>query len=81
MQQNTADDRQLSLRMIVEELISEDSVSTIVLEHLGKQKICAWFVPHTLTNEQKQTWMETSRNSIDMCDWNPQFLETIITGN
>ena len=58
--------------------ISKDSVSTIVNEHLGKRKICAWFVPHMLTNAQKQTQMETSGYFIDMCDqnfWKPALQE------
>ena len=77
-----ADDWRLSLRMMAEELkISKDSVSIIVHEHLGKWKICARFVPHMLTDEQKQTRMEISGDYIDMCDWNPHFLETIITGD
>ncbi|GBM86646.1 hypothetical protein AVEN_71845-1 [Araneus ventricosus] len=77
-----ADDWRLSLRMIVEELmISLESVSNIVREHLQKSKICARFVPHKLSDEQKQHRMETSEYFIDECDRNPQFLETMITGD
>ncbi|GBN39910.1 Putative uncharacterized protein FLJ37770 [Araneus ventricosus] len=77
-----ADDRRLSLRMIAEELkISLDSVSNIIHEHLQKCKICARFVPHKLSGEQKQHRMETSGDFIDVCDRNPQFLETIVTGD
>ncbi|GBM61602.1 Putative uncharacterized protein FLJ37770 [Araneus ventricosus] len=54
-----ADDRRLSLRMIAEELkVSLDSVSNIVHEHLQKRKICARFVPHKLSDEQKQHRMD-----------------------
>ena len=80
VQQMIVDNRRLSLGMIAEELkISKGRVSTIVHKHLGKQKICAWFVLHMLTNDQKQTQIETSGDFIDMCDQNLQFLETIIT--
>ncbi|XP_035206672.1 histone-lysine N-methyltransferase SETMAR-like [Stegodyphus dumicola] len=76
-----AADRRLSLRMIAGELqISLDSVSTTVHKHLHKRKICTRFAPHSLPDEQKQYRMETSGDFIDMCDRNPQFLETIITG-
>ncbi|GBM18417.1 Putative uncharacterized protein FLJ37770 [Araneus ventricosus] len=75
------DDRRLSLRMIAELKISLDSVRNIVHEYLQKRKICARFVPHMLSEEQKQRWMETSGDFIDECDRNPQFLETIITGD
>ncbi|GBL75936.1 hypothetical protein AVEN_234267-1 [Araneus ventricosus] len=77
-----AEDRRLSFRMIAEELkISLDSVSDIIHEHLQKRKICARFVPHKLSDEQKQHKMETSGDFIDACDRNPQFLETIVTGD
>ncbi|GBM28261.1 Mariner Mos1 transposase [Araneus ventricosus] len=77
-----ADDRRLSLRMIAEELkISLDSVSNIIHAHLQKPKICARFVPHKLSDEQKQHQMETCGDFIDACDRNPQFLETIVTGD
>ncbi|GBN12698.1 Putative uncharacterized protein FLJ37770 [Araneus ventricosus] len=75
-----ADDQRLSLRMIAEELkLSLDSVSNIIHELLQKRKNCTRFVPHKLSDEQHL--METSGNFIDACDWNPQFLETIVTGD
>ncbi|GBM99349.1 hypothetical protein AVEN_111917-1 [Araneus ventricosus] len=74
-----ADDRRLSLRMIAEDLkMSLDSVSNIIHENLQKRKICARFVPHKLSDEQKQHRMETSGDFIDRI---PQFLETIVTGD
>ena len=54
---------------------------TFVHKHLDKHKICARFVPHSLSDEQKQYWMETSRDFIDVCDQNLQFLESVITGD
>ena len=64
-----AADRRLSLRIIAGELqISLDSGSTIVHKHLHKRKICARFVPHSLSEEQKQYRMETSGDFTDMCD-------------
>ncbi|GBM27285.1 hypothetical protein AVEN_208444-1 [Araneus ventricosus] len=76
-----ADD--LCLSLIAEELkisLDIDSVSNIVHKHLQKRKICARFVLHKLSDEQKQHQMETSGDFIDACDRNPKFLETIITG-
>ena len=73
------DDRRLSLRMIAEVLkISKDSVNSIVHKHLGKQKICARFVSHMLTNEQKQTRMETFGDFIDTCDRNHNFWKSLL---
>ncbi|GBM92183.1 Mariner Mos1 transposase [Araneus ventricosus] len=82
MRRMLADDKRLSLRMMAEELkISLDSVRNIIHEHLQKRKICARFVPNNLSDEQKQHRMETSGDFIDACDRNPQFLETIVTGD
>ena len=64
VRQILAQDRRLTLRLIAEELgISKDMASTIVCDDLGKRKICSRFVPHKLTDKQKQNeWklLETS---------------------
>jgi len=61
--------RRLSLRWISEELgISKDSVSTIINQELGKRKICSYFVPHSLTDEQNETRMHTAGEFIDRFD-------------
>ena len=53
-------DRQLTLRLIREELgISKYTAHIIVRDDLGKRKICSWIVPHKLTDEPKAKWMET----------------------
>ena len=75
-----AADWRLSLRMIAgESQINLDSESTIVRNHLHERKICARFVPHSLSDEQKQYRIETSGDFTDTRDRNPQFLETLIT--
>jgi len=48
---------------------------------LGKQKICSQFVPHKLAEEQQAKRMEISEDFITMCDQDPSFLPTIITGD
>lgn len=77
-----ARDRRLTLRLMAEELdISKDTVRTIVHEDLGMRKICSHFVPHFLTEEQKEKRMESANDFIDMCDQDPSFLTTIVTGD
>jgi len=61
--------------------ISKDTAHPIVLEDLGKRKICSPFVPHKLTDEQKAKRMETSGDFITMSDQDPSFLQTIVTGD
>lgn len=77
-----ARDRRLTLRLMAEELsISKDTVRTIVRENLGKRKICSRFVPHMLTDDQKAKRKEAAGDLITMCDRDPSFLRTIVTGD
>jgi len=49
------EDRLTTLQMIADRLnIGKEAVRWIVTEDLGKRKICARFVPHALTTDQKQ---------------------------
>ena len=49
------EDRRTTLQMIADHLnIGKETVRRIVTEDLGKRKICARFVPHALTTQQKQ---------------------------
>ncbi|KAG5334564.1 GVQW3 protein, partial [Acromyrmex heyeri] len=49
-----ANDRNASLKMMEEALnISRDTIRTILHKDLGKTKVCAKFVPHTLRSDQK----------------------------
>ena len=71
-----AQDRQLMLRLIVEELgISKDTAHTIVRDDLGKRKVCSRFVLHKPTDEQKAKRMETFGDFISLCDQDPLLLE------
>ena len=68
----------------IEELsgIHSSSVLKILLERLGLHKICACWVPHLLTDEQKQSLVRLALQVIekyDKCD--PRRLEEIVTGD
>ena len=68
----------------IEELsgIHSSSVLKILHERLGLRKICACWVPHLLTDEQKQSWVRLALQVIekyDKCD--PCHLEEIVTGD
>ena len=68
----------------IEELsgIHSSSVLKILRERLGLRKICAGWVPHLLTDEQKQSWVRLAsqvREIYDKCD--PRSLEEIVTGD
>ena len=58
------------------------SVLKILRERLGLRKICARWVPHLLTDEQKQSRVTLASQVIekyDKCD--PCRLEEIVTGD
>ena len=68
----------------IEELsgIHSSSVLKILHERLGLRKICARWVPHLLTDEQKQSRVRLASQIIekyDKCD--PRRLEEIVTGD
>jgi len=82
VQEMLAKDQRVTLRLMVEELgISKDMVHTIVRKDLGKWKICSRFVPHKMTDEQKAKRMETTGDFITICDQDPSFLWTVVTGD
>ena len=62
--------------------IHSSSVLKILRERLGLRKICARWVPHLLTDEQKQSQVRLASQVIekyDKCD--PRRLEEIVTGD
>ena len=68
----------------IEELsgIHSSSVLKILRERLGLRKICARWVPHLLTEEQKQSRVRFASQVIEKYDkCNPCRLEEIVTGD
>ncbi|GFX23797.1 FLJ37770-like protein [Trichonephila clavipes] len=71
-----------SLRMMSDSLnINEETIRTILHEELGKTKVCAKFVPHTLSPEQKVMGSEHCRNIISATENDPNFLKSIVIGD
>lgn len=77
-----ANDRCATLRMMAEELnIDKETIRVILHEDLGKTKVCARFVPHTLTDDQKSMRINHSRNIVGAAKNDPNFLKSIVTGD
>src|SRR5215475_1459625 len=73
------EDRRTTLQMIADRLnIGKETVRRIVTEGLGKRKICARFVPHALTAEQKQERVLYCQDLLLMGQYE-HFWENIIT--
>ena len=68
----------------IEELsgIHSSSVLKIFSEQLGLRKICAHWLPHLLTDEQKQSRVRLVSQVVEKCDkCDPHLLEEIVTGD
>ncbi len=61
--------------------IPKTIILRILCEDMKKRKICACFVPHVLTREQKGTRLAQSENLLEMDNTCENFLEKIITGD
>jgi len=75
------EDHCTTLQMIADRLnIGKETVRQIITEDLGKRKICARFVPHALTTEQKQERVVYCQDLLLMGQ-DERFWENIITGD
>jgi hypothetical protein len=73
-------DRRISPRMIAGSLnIPKTVVIRILKEDLGKRKLCAHFVPHSLTPEQRENRVTSCQDIIVMADGDKIFFNKIIT--
>jgi len=72
-------DRRITSRMIAESLnIPKTVVLWILKEDLGKGKLCARFVPHCLTPEQREDLVASCQDIIVMADADTNFFNKII---
>ena len=70
---------QITSSMIAESLnIPNTVVLRILKEDLGKRKLCARFVPHSLTPEQREDWVTSCQDIITMADADKNFLTKLL---
>ena len=68
-------DRQIASRMIAESLNTHKTVVLRILkEDLGKRKLCARFVPQSLTLERREDQVTTCQDIIAMSDADKYFI-------
>ena len=71
-----------SLKFMESELnISKTSIYRISTDHLGLRKVCACFVPHKLTDDQKLLRIQHSKDIIKEARKDENFLYNIVTGD
>ncbi|XP_013791740.1 putative uncharacterized protein FLJ37770 [Limulus polyphemus] len=75
-------DRRVTIKEIAEEVgISTFSAHSIMTEDLAMKRLAAKFVPKLLTAEQKELHVEVSQDMLDSTNSDPDFMNTIITGD
>ena len=75
-------DRRVTIRELAEEMgISIGSAHSILREDLAMRRVSSKFVPKLLTMEQKQLRLEVSQDMLDCANGDPDFLNTVITGD
>jgi hypothetical protein len=75
-------DRRIASRMIAESFnIPKTVVLWILKEDLGKRKLYARFVPHSLTPEQREDRVTSCQDIIAMADADKKNFNKIITEN
>jgi hypothetical protein len=72
-------DRRIASRIIAEYL--DIPILRILKEDLGKRKLCATFVPHSVTSEQREDRDTSCQDIIAMADADKNFFNKIITGD
>lgn len=70
-----------SLRFMEMELgMSKDSIHRILTQQLGYRKVCAHFVPHKLTDDQKLLRIQHCKDIVKESKKDSNFLYNIVTG-
>jgi hypothetical protein len=68
--------------MIAESLNTPKTVVLRILkENVGKRKLCARFIPHSLTPEQREDQVTSCQDIIAMADADKNFFNKIIMGD
>ncbi|GFV71746.1 putative DD34D transposase [Trichonephila clavipes] len=82
VQNFVANDGWESPKFMIDSLSTKKETIRIILhEYLGKTKVCAKFVPHILTPEQKAMRSAYYRNIISVVENDLKFLKSIVTGD
>jgi hypothetical protein len=74
-------DHQIALKMKAGSLNIPKTVVQILKENLGKRKLCARFVPHSLTPQQREDHVTACQDIIVMANANKDFFNKIIMGD
>ena len=75
-------DRQLTVRMIAEELsFNKDTVWGIITENIEMRKVCAKMVPKLLSEDQKERRVTVCEDIIERRKGDPDLLRRVITGD
>jgi hypothetical protein len=73
-------DRRLTIRLLAECLgVGKEAATQILKRDLQKRKMCSRFVPHSLTDEQREHRVECCCRFIEFVDQDRDVLQRIVT--
>ena len=77
------EDRRITYKQIEESLkINAPALHTILHTHLGVKKVCTLWVPHSLTDAQRECRVKWCKNMLKMFDYGKsQYVNSIVTGD
>ncbi len=73
------DTRQTVREMAYECSLSKDTIHQILTKELKLKRIASWFVPHVLTQEQRQIRCDLAMENVVRCRDDPTLLDRLIT--
>jgi len=69
----------VTVRMMADELgVNRETIRQILVENLGKRKVASWFVPHALSDDQRQERVQYAKDIIKTARKNKNFLISIV---
>ena len=79
VRQKVPSDRHLTVRMIADELgMNSDRVWRIIMEDLGKRKICAKMVPKLLNERQNERRVQVCQDILEQLETEPNLLKMLL---
>jgi len=73
------EERCVTVRMMADEFgVNRETICQILVEDLGKRKVASWFVPHTLSDDQRHERVQYAKDIITAAHRYKNFLNLIV---
>ena len=73
------EERCATVRMMADEFhVNREMIREILVEDFGKRRVASWFVPHSLSNDQRHERVQYAKDIIKTARRNKNFLNSIV---